>query len=262
MGMEMKVSVQDASIDVPEPIIIAEEPSFLVIDKPAGLPTVPLKQDPPEKPTLLGEVARKYPEILSVQDQKAWEGGVVHRLDTATSGLVVVARTPQAWFMLRASQQAGLYVKDYKAYSAGIDETIPPLEGFPAYPYDDPSRLGGCVVRIGCLFRPWGDGRKAVRPVCKDASESLLKKASPTWYMTEICYMGDDEVDGRPCKGFSCRISAGFRHQIRCQLAWAGWPLIGDSLYGGVPSDRLGLRAYSIRFPSPEDGGMVEFKVE
>ncbi|MDY4609222.1 MAG: RNA pseudouridine synthase [Sphaerochaetaceae bacterium] len=258
----MNVSVQDVGLDALEPVIIAEEPSFLVVDKPAGLPTVPLKQDPPGKPTLLGEVAKEYPEILSVQDQRPWEGGMIHRLDTATSGLVVIARTPMAWMLLRASQRAGLYTKDYKAYSAGVNEALSSLEGFPAYPYDDPARLGGCVVRIGCLFRPWGDGRKAVRPVCKDASETLLKKASPTWYMTEVCYMGDDEVDGRSCKVFSCRINAGFRHQIRCQLAWAGWPLTGDALYGGVPSCRLGLRAYSIRFPHPENAGAVEFRVE
>ncbi len=260
--MGMKVSTQGVDCDVPEPIVIAEEPSFLVVDKPAGLPTVPLKQDPPDKPSLLGAVARRYPEILSVQDQKPWEGGVVHRLDTATSGLVVIARTSMAWMALRASQRAGLYAKDYKAYSAGIDQTSCPLAGFPEYPYDDPAELGGCVVRVGCLFRPWGDGRKAVRPVCRDASENVLKKASPTWYMTEVCYMGDEEADGRLCKVFSCRISAGFRHQIRCQLAWAGWPLIGDSLYGGVPAGRLGLRAYGIRFPHPENAGTVEFRVE
>lgn len=260
--MDMNDSVPEVPITIREPIVIAEEPSFLVVDKPAGIPTVPLKQDPPDKETLLSLVARDYPEIYTVQDQKPWEGGVIHRLDTATSGLTVIARTPQAWMFLKAAQQAGLFMKDYKAYSAGPDTSVPPLEGFPAYPYDNPASLGGCVVRIGCLFRPWGDGRKSVRPVCRDASETILKKASPTWYVTEICYMGDDEFNGRPCKSFSCRISAGFRHQIRCQLAWAGWPLVGDSLYGGIPADRLGLRAYSIRFPHPQDSSMVEFHVD
>ncbi|MFA6688812.1 MAG: RNA pseudouridine synthase [Sphaerochaetaceae bacterium] len=259
----MKQSVQEDAIAVPEPVVIAEERSFLVVDKPAGLPTVPLKKDPPGKRTLLGDLASLYPEILSVQTQRPWEGGAVHRLDTATSGLVVVARTASAWRALSAAQRAGLYTKEYAALSAG-----PPTDGggfrdgFPPFPYDDPAALGGCAVRIGSLFRPWGEGRKAVRPVGRDAADTILKKSSPTWYVTEVCYAGDEAFRAIPCKRFVCRLSAGFRHQVRCHLAWAGWPLAGDSLYGGVEADRLGLRAFAIRFPDPDTTASVEFRLE
>ncbi|MFA7168381.1 MAG: pseudouridine synthase, partial [Sphaerochaetaceae bacterium] len=71
--------------------IVAESRDWLVADKPSGLPTVPLKSDAPEKDTLLSRVAKEYPEILDI-GRNPWEGGVIHRLDTLTSGLVLIAR--------------------------------------------------------------------------------------------------------------------------------------------------------------------------
>ncbi|MFA6785512.1 MAG: pseudouridine synthase, partial [Sphaerochaeta sp.] len=143
--------------------VVYEDPAFLVVDKQADLPTVPLKDDPPEKQTLLSLVSRNYPEVLSVCGKNIWEGGVLHRLDTATSGLVVVARTKDAYASLQSIQKADLFWKEYTALSSSFKE--PELPGFPAYPYENPYVCGGKEVTIGSLFRRYGENRREVRPV-------------------------------------------------------------------------------------------------
>ena len=74
------------------PLFVFESEDFLIADKPHGIPTVPLKGQNPDG-TLLGMVSVQYPEVLNVCGKNPWEGGTCHRLDTATAGLVVFART-------------------------------------------------------------------------------------------------------------------------------------------------------------------------
>lgn len=221
--------------------IVSNTPSFLVVNKPSGLPTVPLKANP-DAESLLKEVSRSYPEVLQINSPNPWEGGVIHRLDTATSGLVLIARTQAAYDFFRKAQEDGKIVKDYNAVSSSCTA---PSEGFPEYSYGDLYESGRTVV-VSSLFRPYGKDRKEVRPVCEDSSEIIKKKAGKKLYSTEITYVGDGL--------FRCRIRAGFRHQIRVHLAWSGHPIDGDALYGGKKAEVLKLDAFRLIFPDPETG--------
>ncbi len=116
--------------------LVYEDHDILVVNKQANLPTVPLKTDPKDKLTLLGLVSRAFPEVLDVGGTNTWEGGVLHRLDTATSGLVVIARTTEAYASLQAIQKADLFIKEYHALSQTYQETT--LSAFPPFPYEDP----------------------------------------------------------------------------------------------------------------------------
>lgn len=236
--------------------VVREDPSFLVVDKQAGLPTVPLKEDPPEKMTLLSLVSRQYPEVLSACGQNAWEGGVLHRLDTATSGLVVIARTQEAYHALKHVQKADLFWKEYIALSSLHNEV--PLRGFPPYPYGDPLLGGGKEIAIGSLFRRYGENRREVRPVSMDSSKQLLDKTSGTWYITKVCYSGKTESGANQ---FTCRLSSGFRHQVRVHMAWSGWPLDGDTVYHGKEAPNLALRAVAVRFLHPVTQEQIEIRV-
>ena len=100
--------------------LVYEDHDILVVNKQANLPTVPLKTDPKDKLTLLGLVSLSFPEVLDVGGINTWEGGVLHRLDTATSGLVVIARTKEAYASLQAIQKADLFFKEYHALSHSI----------------------------------------------------------------------------------------------------------------------------------------------
>lgn len=238
-------------------MIVHEDPAFLVVDKPAKLPTVPLKDDPSGKETLLGLVGSKYPEVLSVAGKNPWEGGVVHRLDTATSGLVVLARTSEAYASLMAIQKAELFIKEYKAVSSRCQ--VPALPGFPQYPYEDPFACKGKEVSIGSLFRRYGEHQQQVRPVCPDSPKHLLEKTSGTWYLTKVSYSGQT---AQGAQEFTCRISSGFRHQVRVHLAWSGWPLDGDAVYQGAEQEALALRAVAVLFPHPLYSEPQEFRID
>lgn len=237
--------------------LVYEDHDILVVDKPAHLPTVPLKDDPVEKQTLLGLVSLAYPEVRQVAGQNLWEGGVMHRLDTATSGLVVIARTKEAYASLQALQKAELFFKEYHAVSGG--RYVPELPGFPVYPYEDPYAAKGKEVAIGSLFRRYGENRREVRPVLADSPKHLLDKTTGTWYMTKVTYAGSGP-EGR--EHFTCRLSSGFRHQVRVHLAWSGWPLVGDEVYHGRSAQNLGLRAVAVELVHPITAKPLEIRIQ
>jgi 23S rRNA pseudouridine1911/1915/1917 synthase len=138
-------------------------------------------------------------------------------------------------------QAAGLFVKEYEAdVSAGRTA----LPGFPPPPPDARDRLFvGGIVESG--FCSYGPGGKSVRPV----HDGRI-------YQTEV--LGTEQAGVSGSGGalrVRLRITRGFRHQIRCHLAWLGFPIIGDSLYGGAASPApLALRAARLSFTDPLTG--------
>jgi 23S rRNA pseudouridine1911/1915/1917 synthase len=211
--------------------------------------TAPLKQG--ESATLLAWIAAHFPEVLQVQGRniqgdktqgrKTIEGGLLHRLDYETQGLVLLARTDEALTALAAQQEKNEIVKEYDAVSAYTAGAA--LPGFPPYPEltstDDSCIPEGTIIESA--FRPFGKGRKAVRPVNK----------GETRYTTKICAViqeGDKQF-------FRISITRGFRHQIRCHLAWIKRPLLNDPMYGGnCDGIFLALRASALSFADPENG--------
>lgn len=198
---------------------------FLIVCKPHGLPTVPLKGQEGSD-TLLSRVGRDYPEVLAPMSDKPWEGGAVHRLDNDTSGLVLFARTPGFFNHIRSVQSRGLFTKTYLAVcSVGA-----PLSGVPR--------------TISSYFRAYGPGRKRVKP-----ETDPLRADSPVLYTTEIL---NAEQDGSNA-AFTVSIARGFRHQIRAHLAGIGFPILGDSLYNpGSPEGELQLTCIRFAFPMPD----------
>jgi len=237
--------------------VVHEDPSFLVVDKQALLPTVPLKDNPGGKQTLLSLISERYPEVLEISGKNTWEGGVLHRLDTATSGLVVVARTKKAYSFLQTIQKADLFWKEYRAQSSQYRSVQEP--GFPTYPYEDPFSAKGKEVFIGSLFRRYGDHHRQVRPVLATSPKHLLDKSTGVWYLTKVCYGGEA---GNGAKQFTCRLSSGFHHQVRAHLAWSGWPLDGDTFYHGMQQPNLGLRCVAVQLLHPVTQEQLEIRVD
>ncbi len=235
--------------------LVYEDHDILVVNKQANLPTVPLKTDSEDKLTLLGLVSRAFPEVLDVGGANAWEGGVLHRLDTATSGLVVIARTTEAYASLQAIQKADLFIKEYHALSQTFQETT--LSAFPPFPYEDPFSCKGKEISIGSLFRRYGENRKEVRPVLADSPRHLLDKTTGTWYLTKVWYSGANGDSHQ----FTCRLSSGFRHQVRAHLAWSGWPIDGDTVYKGAEAGNLALKAVAVEFPHPVTTNHMEIRI-
>ncbi|MDR1390244.1 MAG: RNA pseudouridine synthase [Treponema sp.] len=218
--------------------VLRECPHYLILYKPPRLHTAPLRA--PDDGSLLGWAAQKYPDILAVNGHRAGEGGLLYRLDYETRGLVLIARTQKLFDALK-----GGFTKQYDAFSAGV-ENAP--GGFPPFAGAIAARAGALQeFAIRSAFRAYGPGRRAVRPVPGGA---------PRTYVSEgVSVKTESGVMFRIC------IHRAFRHQIRCHLAWAGYPLLNDRLYGGRETGQgLALRASSITF---RDGAeLVNYALE
>jgi 23S rRNA pseudouridine1911/1915/1917 synthase len=279
-----------------EPVLVAVTDSFLVAAKPPRMHSAPLKSRPVSAaggPTLLDWCARSYPEVLTVHGRNPWEGGLLHRLDYETSGLTLIARTRSALDALTAAQEAGRFVKEYAALAVKSRETLPSM---PLIPFSAETTFanisgiknGAPPVLIESAFRPYGPGRKAVRPVPVELPNEKTRKKSkskdvcnqrllPKSDILELPQLLKEIVPGRLYRTevletktegefvrFRLRIYRGFRHQIRCHLAWLGFPLVNDTLYGGVSRPEypgLALLAQAIAFPDPLSGDVRKYRI-
>ncbi|MDR3171250.1 MAG: RNA pseudouridine synthase [Treponema sp.] len=224
----------------PAPYVVDETPAYAVVFKPPHIHSVPLKLDGTKN--LLHWYARIFPGVLQIQGRKLLEGGILHRLDYDTQGLVLFAKTQAAMDQLNTQQETGLFIKEYGALSA-----IPPADPLPGFPPAPP--LGSAPLLIASAFRPYGPGRKAVRPVPVTAAQ----EDQGTLYQTEITALTHTQRFIR----LSLRIKRGFRHQIRCHLAWIGHPILNDTRYGGATTQVpgfLALCAQGISFYDPDSG--------
>ena len=240
------------SNSIDEPQIIAEEKDFLVVYKPSRMHSAPMTKSSSDN-ILLKWCIEIFPEIAGLPGMKAGEGGLLHRLDYETQGLVLVARSLLGIDALLAQQREGKIIKGYSALVSQRHDLLP---GFPLVrPELPPSALSGKAdlsepFWIKSAFRPYGPGRKAVRPVLFETlpDENKLKR-----YETEI---PEIKTLSQGVISLHLRISKGFRHQIRCHLAWLGMPILNDSVYGGsvYGNGLLALRATSLLFNDPSTG--------
>lgn len=220
--------------------VIYENKDLLVFYKPAGLPTVPLKNG--EGDTLLSECALSYPEILSPWGRNSWEGSIIHRLDTPTSGLVLSPRNKEFYDYLSFLQSEDKILKTYRAEVSEMEEK---MEGFESCPY---SFSEDGYVKIISSFRPYGPKGASVRPMLK------RRKGDERLYETEVRRVDENNVE--------CVIKRGFRHQIRCHLSWLGLPIIGDQRYGGKENPILMLEAVKVSFPSLDGKGDIVISID
>ena len=236
--------------DIYTPQLLAVEKDFLIVYKPPRTHSAPLEKTGGEN--ILSWCAARFPEVALLPGRKAGEGGLLHRLDYETHGLMLIARNGRGMEALLELQRDGKILKGYSALAAKGEITLP---GFPKE-----TRLPGgkdpFPRKIESAFRPYGPGRKAVRPAPPGGGKEL--------YTTEVLESRPlSEAELPRCFSFRLRIRRGFRHQIRCHLAWLGLPILNDSLYGGLSFGRglLALRAASIGFTDPSSGEAREYSI-
>ena len=186
-----------------------EMPALLVVHKPASQPTAPLGAG--ETGTLANALVGRYPELLGI-GHRPREPGLVHRLDTETSGLLVVARRVDSFEALARALKSGRLVKRYLAITAA--SAVPASGVIEGALGPDPTRRG----RVRVVPEP-------SREYARDATTSyrVLEK-SGEFTLLELT------------------AARAFRHQIRAHLASIGAPLVGDALYGGAPWPDRGAR--------------------
>ena len=153
--------------------------------------------------------------------------GFPHRLDRDTSGCLLLARTDAALAALRGAFEAGEVEKEYRVVVAG----------------EPPDR--------GALDTPYG--RSPADPRRFTTRVASARRARLSFEVVERL---------RGAAWLRILLDTGRTHQIRVQLAEAGWPVLGDAVYG-VPSPaiaRQALHAERLAFPRPSDGARVEVR--
>ena len=237
-------------------IKVIREPSadfpFAVIYKPQGLPSAPLKgRTGSDAFSLIADI---FPELKNVIGKNQIECGLLHRIDTDTQGLLMAAATQESYDFLCSAQKEGRFVKTYRAYCIFKPENANILGGFPsAFDY-----LKNCKSAkefdVNSFFRNYGQGQKEVRPVTEHSAGAALKKiGTKKMYTTHFSLISRDADYAE----FSCRITQGYRHQVRCHCAWCGFPIVGDVIYNAA--DRFSEKnmrffAVKLEFPNPVTG--------
>jgi 23S rRNA pseudouridine1911/1915/1917 synthase len=249
--------------DLLSPRILVCEIDFFVVYKPPRMHSVPGKGK-----SLVEWLLEKYPEL---ENLGKGEAGLIHRLDYETHGLVLFARNQKAFEILLEEQKNGEIIKEYDALIYGAQEK---KAGFPVFESDILNSVANASPKIESMFRSYGHGRKEVRPVDETAlrSSAAKKKAGSKIYTTEILEIRPTAIND--IKHIRVSIQQGFRHQIRCHLAWAGFPVLNDPVYGGKsyggilinvenPAQGiLALRAKGISFIAPCSGEKLCYALE
>ncbi|MDR1212003.1 MAG: RNA pseudouridine synthase [Spirochaetaceae bacterium] len=239
-----------------EPRVVYESPAFLVLYKPPFMHTVPLGSS---GESLFGWCVKRYPGLGRVRGKTDRDGGILHRLDRETRGLVLAALTQEAFENLMRQQEEDRIVKTYGAL------LVPPLFAPPGFPPLPPGLAGAFPPEgrfcVESAFRAYGPGRKAVRPV------AVLSRPGGKGRVYRTTLLAAEQADAPNCIYAKLSLTRGFRHQIRCHMAWLGFPVAGDTVYGAAaPGDTgdaekppLALKAQGLSFLDPENGAPREF---
>lgn len=195
--------------------VLYEDDDCVVIEKPLGLLAHSKGAFNPEATVATWLRGR----LRSMEGERA---GIVHRLDRATSGVMICAKTPEAlgWLQKQFSQR-----KVKKTYSAVIKGTLAEPEAIIDMPIErNPKKPQ--------TFRVGANGKSAV-------TQYAVTVRGETYSMVEL------------------KPETGRTHQLRVHLAHLGHPISGDTIYGGEPADRLYLHAHILEITLPNRQRMV-----
>ena len=208
--------------------VVFEDDSVIVVSKPSGLIVHPGSGI--ANGTLVNGLAAQFPDLREIGDPTRL--GLVHRLDKGTSGLLIVARTPEALDNLKFQMQERHVHRQYFALVAGHLES-----------------------NKGVVDAPLG--RDPKNPLKRAVINS--GKYARTHYEIDQKYESPFKVSI-----LNCRLETGRTHQIRVHLAAIGHPVLGDELYGGRTSfnieNRLALHAQMLTFLHPKTKNLMNFE--
>ena len=215
---EESVTVENQA-EILEPQIIYEDDSLVVLNKPAGMLSIPGKQ---QQYSVLSWLQQRYP--------KATGALLVHRLDMATSGLLLAAKNAQVYKHLQQQFISRSIKKRYVALLSG--------------------RLDKQDITVNLPLRVDLDDRPR-QLVCYEHGKSAVTKVKVISVEASTSRVYFYPITGRT-------------HQLRVHAAHhqgLAVPIVGDELYG-TRSERLFLHAERISFEHPQTGEKVEISAK
>jgi 23S rRNA pseudouridine1911/1915/1917 synthase len=189
----------DPEPDLPVRVVYVDD-RVVMLDKPGCMPAHAL--DPRQRGTVAAFLAAHFPETADLGDPLS--SGLAHRLDTGTSGLLLAARTADAFARLRAAFRAGEVTKRYQAIVAGTPPARATVDTALAHDPSDRRRM----IAAAPGLRSW-----------PARTEIVLLRTRGGRALVEAT------------------LHTGVTHQVRVHLALLGCPVVGDALYGGPVDD-------------------------
>lgn len=210
-----------------EGVLVFDDPHVVVIDKPAGISSVPYEER--EVGTAMDLIRGAWRRMGKPATSVPLH--VVHRIDRATSGLLAFAKTKRAELGLAAQLRAHTMERQYVCVAHGVVA---------------PGRIESMLVpdRGDGLRGSTTHAHQGKRAVTHVAVERALRGAT-------LC---------------SVRLETGKTHQIRIHLAESGHPLVGETVYirdytgAMLDSPRLMLHAATLGFVHPVTGETVSLR--
>jgi len=225
--------------------ILYEDDNLLIVAKPAGLVVHPGAGE--HGKTLADWLSDKYPNIKNLNWPDPERAGIVHRLDKDTSGLIILAKNPEALEKLQALFQSHEIKKSYQALVFGkLEKSEGEIVGFIGR--DPHARRKQVSQSIYFDFQP-GKHRQA-----------------KTYYRVLKQY----RYDNYDLTLVEATLETGRMHQIRVHFKSIGHPVIGDPVYNikhsRIVSKDLGisrqfLHAYKLSFKNPFDHKDINLEI-
>ena len=224
--VEAEILAEDIPLD-----IRYEDSDLIVVNKPAGMVVHPSLGH--AGGTLVNALLAHCPDLEGVGGER--RPGIVHRLDKDTSGLIIAAKHDHALWQLQNQFKQRLVVKVYQAL---VNGSLQPPEAL--------------------IDAPIGrDPRHRQRMAVVTAANQEARPAQ-TFYRAVQYFSEYTHVE--------CRPRTGRKHQIRVHLAYIGFPIVGDVLYGRRKDQlrlpRHFLHAAELTFRRPSDGAEVHVTAE
>ncbi len=210
-------------------IILHEDDSIIIINKPAGLTVHPDGKTKFE--TLSEMLIDERPEMKTVGEPLTLDTGeiiirpgIVHRLDRDTSGVMVIAKTDNAYKSLKNQFQEHSIKKHYKAIVVGT--------------FRSPR---------GIIKEPIGRSNLDIRKWAAGVHARGEKRDAITRYMAAFSGKAvDAKGDTSSVTVLDVYPETGRTHQIRVHLQYIQHPIIGDSLYASYVPEMLGMKRQAL----------------
>jgi 23S rRNA pseudouridine1911/1915/1917 synthase len=246
--VEMVAPPEPVSELVPEEIpldIIYEDDQFLALNKQANLIVHPARGV--WTGTLVNGLV-KYGQNWSTLNGN-WRPGILHRLDRNTTGVMLVAKSDEAHWRIARQFENRTIQKTYMAIAHGVPELLGDV-------IDMPIGKDRYIREKQAVRKEAAGGKPAVTKY--EVIETMQGSGELTLGTSQ--HANDAKLPPPPQKFSLIKLSpkTGRTHQLRVHLSAIGYPIVGDTMYGGRPIikddfrfERQALHAYQITFVHP-----------
>ena len=206
--------------------VIYEDKDLVAINKAAGMVVHPAAGH--SSGTLVNAILHRWPALQKLEEKE--RAGIVHRLDKDTSGVILIAKTEKSLAELQRQFKDRTTEKTYFALVDGQPESF-----------------------SGLIDAPIGRDTKQRKKM------AVVRNGKPAQTRYEVIESFPDHAL------MKLALLTGRTHQIRVHLAWLGYPVVGDSVYGHrkktLPVKRFFLHAAELSVDSPSTGKRLVFQV-